>query len=73
MSAAATRTVCVNLDRCEGHGRCYAIAPDLLQPMDDHGHAEFYRSPIAESDQSVLDLAQRAIDSCPEEALSWGS
>ena len=30
--------VCVDADRCEGHGRCYTLAPDVFD-ADDVGHA----------------------------------
>ena len=29
----------VDEDRCEGHGRCYALAPAVFEP-DDLGNAE---------------------------------
>lgn len=66
------RRICVDLDRCEGHGRCYAIAPDVLGPMDDHGHSEFLVAGIDPQDADLLRRADRAVQSCPEEALSWG-
>ena len=31
--------VVVDGDLCTGHGRCYALAPDLFGP-DDYGHCE---------------------------------
>ena len=61
----------VDLDRCEGHGRCYAIVPDLLGPMDDHGHAEFLVPGVDAADEMLVERADRAVLSCPEEALSW--
>jgi ferredoxin len=66
------KRICVDLDRCEGHGRCYAIAPELMGPMDDHGHAEFLVAGIDEQDTTALARGERAVQSCPEEALSWG-
>lgn len=65
------KRICVDLERCEGHGRCYAIAPDLLQPRDDHGHAEFVASGVDPADEALFERADRAVQSCPEEALSW--
>lgn len=65
------KKICVDLDRCEGHGRCYAIAPDLLGPMDDHGHAEFLAEGVDVTDAKLYERADRAVQSCPEEALSW--
>ena len=65
------KRICVDLERCEGHGRCYAIVPDLIEPMDDHGHAEFIGAAIDPSDTALYERADRAVQSCPEEALSW--
>lgn len=64
------KTIKVDLDLCQGHGRCYAIAPEVLQPFDDHGHAEFVGA-IDEDDAAALKRAEQAIESCPESALSW--
>jgi ferredoxin len=58
----------VDLSLCQGHGRCYGVAPKLFRPIDDDGHAEFYPVDI---DQSDLELGERAVVSCPEQALSW--
>jgi ferredoxin len=63
-------TIAVDLSCCEGHGKCYLVAPDLMRPMDDVGHAEFYADPIDPSDTETLARAQAAIKSCPEQALS---
>jgi ferredoxin len=65
------KKICVDLDRCEGHGRCYAIAPDLLGPIDDHGHAGFVGDGIDPADEKLMERANRAVRSCPEDALSW--
>jgi ferredoxin len=65
------KTIKVDLDWCQGHGRCYAIAPEILQPFDDHGHAEFIGG-VEESDEAAMKRAEQAIKSCPESALSWG-
>jgi ferredoxin len=61
----------VDLNRCEGHGRCYAVAPDLFGPIDDHGHSEFLGPPIDITNAALFERAERAVQSCPEEALSW--
>jgi len=66
----------VDLSCCNGHGKCYRVAGDLLQPMDDHGHAEFYAPPIDANDPADAERRERgqaAIDRCPEMALSWKS
>ncbi|WP_433575025.1 ferredoxin [Nocardia brasiliensis] len=51
--------------RCEGHGMCEALAPNLFRVGDD-GIVEPLADAAAESD---LDLVQLVVDSCPVEAL----
>ncbi len=56
----------VDLERCQGHGRCYALAPDLFV-SDDIGNA------IVLGDGTVAagleDDARLAADNCPEFAI----
>ena len=50
---------------CSGHGRCYAVAPDLFG-IDDDGRG------VAPGDlisTSAFEAAQLAVDNCPEEAI----
>ncbi|WP_433655291.1 ferredoxin [Nocardia sp. CA-128927] len=54
--------------RCEGHGMCEALAPNLFRVGDD-GIVEPFADAIDESDR---DLIQLAVDSCPVEALRLG-
>lgn len=49
--------------RCEGHGMCEALAPNLFRVGDD-GIVEPTADDIDDSD-----LIQLAVDSCPVEAL----
>jgi ferredoxin len=65
------RVIHVDLDRCVGHGKCYLVAPDLMRPFDDDGHAEFYANPIDPKDAKRFAKGQAAIETCPEEAPSW--
>jgi ferredoxin len=65
------RVIHVDLDRCVGHGKCYGVAPELMQPFDDDGHAEFYAEPLEPGEAKRIARAEAAIASCPEEALSW--
>jgi ferredoxin len=58
--------VCVDADRCEGHGRCYTLAPDVFD-SDDVGH-----SVVLVEDVSG-DLEAQAVDAeknCPEGAIT---
>jgi ferredoxin len=69
----ADRVIHVDPAFCEGHGKCYRVAPDLLRPKDDHGHAEVIVDAIADDDTAKIAQADAAINRCPEEALSWKS
>ena len=58
----------VNLDteRCTGHGRCYALAPEVYD-ADDEGHC------VLRHDVIPVELegkARAGVNNCPEEALS---
>jgi ferredoxin len=56
----------VDTDLCVGHGRCYALAPDVFG-ADDYGHCEI----IVESPEGALvDQARLGVDNCPERAIS---
>ena len=58
--------VTVNPDLCVGHGRCYALAPDVFAP-DDFGHCEI----IVESPEGALaEQARIGAENCPERAIS---
>jgi ferredoxin len=66
--APATRfTVSADRERCQGHARCWEILPELFR-IDDDGYTDLGRDvpvPAALEEQT-----QRAVDSCPELALS---
>jgi ferredoxin len=53
-------------DKCQGHGRCYALVPDLFE-SDDLGNA------VVCGDGTVApgleDGARLAADNCPEFAI----
>lgn len=58
--------VSIDLGKCCGHARCYAIDPENFQ-LDESGYAlrgSFEIPPEAE------DKAWLAVDSCPERAIS---
>ena len=52
--------------RCTGHGRCYALAPTLFED-DDEGYCVVVRAEPGPDDEAA---ARRAVDNCPEQALS---
>jgi ferredoxin len=63
--------IAVDLGRCAGHGKCYVLAPDLLAPVDDWGHAEWIGGDVGADDVERRSRGARVIANCPEFALSW--
>ena len=59
----------IHLDRekCQGHGRCYALAPSLFD-CDDEGYAVVRE--LGELDASQEHSARQAGDNCPEFAIT---
>jgi ferredoxin len=55
---------------CEGHGRCYALAPDVFE-ADDHGHCIVVLPEPATDDSRAA--ARRGADNCPERAITVDS
>jgi ferredoxin len=56
----------VDADLCVGHGRCYALAPDVFAP-DDFGHCEIL---VPDVDGPLTEQARLGVDNCPEQAIS---
>jgi ferredoxin len=56
----------VDQDRCEGHGRCYALAPALIEP-DDIGNGQETGDGTVPADQEHQ--ARLAVANCPERAV----
>ncbi len=57
----------VDSDKCQGHNRCYSIAPDLFE-VDDLGYATEVGDGTVPAGQE--DDARLAVENCPEEAIS---
>jgi ferredoxin len=57
----------VDPDRCQGHNRCYALAPSLFE-VDDLGYATERNGGLVPPDQE--EAARRAAANCPEYAIS---
>ncbi len=51
---------------CEGHGRCYALAPEVFE-ADDHGHCVVTRPAPTGAAQAA---ARLGADNCPESAIT---
>jgi ferredoxin len=56
----------IDQERCEGHGRCYTLAPELVEP-DDLGNGHEIGDGSVTPDQEVN--AQQAVANCPEHAV----
>jgi ferredoxin len=51
---------------CQGHGRCYALAPDVFE-ADDHGHC-VVPEPEVTGDREAK--ARAGAENCPEDAIT---
>jgi ferredoxin len=63
------KVVHVDLERCQGHGKCYMVASEMFSFEDEHGRSKYVGGPIDRDDEKRLALARRAVQSCPETAL----
>ena len=59
--------IAIDAAKCEGHSRCYALAPDLGD-VDDLGYA-FVLGTGAVPD-GLEDRARLIVDNCPEFAIT---
>jgi ferredoxin len=57
--------ITLDQERCTGHGRCYALAPELFD-ADDMGHCVVL---AAEVPAGLEEKASLAANTCPEGAL----
>jgi ferredoxin len=57
----------VDPERCQGHNRCYAIAPELFD-VDDEGNAHELNDGVVPVE--LEEKARLAVANCPEYAIS---
>jgi ferredoxin len=57
----------VHADACTGHGRCYTLAPELLE-CDDEGYVTL-RGRTIDVPGDQLTAARDAVAGCPEQAV----
>ncbi len=62
-----TYRVEVDQEKCQGHNRCYSLAPELFD-VDDLGTASARGDGLVPDD--LVDKARRAVANCPEFAIS---
>ena len=65
---AMTVRVKVDSEKCQGHNRCYALAPGLFK-VDEYGYAT-PRPPDGVVPPEDVEKAKLAVENCPERAIS---
>jgi ferredoxin len=58
--------VFIDSGACQGHGRCYALAPEVYT-ADDEGRGEVIEGEISED---LVDQARAGAMNCPESAIT---
>ena len=58
--------ITVDTDRCQGHNRCHAVAPDLFD-IDDLGYATAAPGSVPADLEAAARLAEA---NCPEHAIT---
>jgi ferredoxin len=58
--------IVLDAERCQGHGRCYVLAPDLFD-ADEYGHCVLLVDEVPAGRESD---AQSGVENCPEQALA---
>jgi ferredoxin len=56
----------IDTSRCQGHGRCYDLAPDLFGE-DDEGYGQVLGDGVVPPGKEAD--ARRAVSNCPERAI----
>ena len=59
--------IAIDAAKCEGHSRCYALAPDLVD-VDDLGYAFVLGTGAVP--EGLEDRARLIVDNCPEFAIT---
>jgi ferredoxin len=57
----------IDEDLCTGHGRCYALAPELFDADDETGYGVVIGT--GEVTSELRAAADRAVNNCPERAV----
>ena len=62
----ATLKIIADRSKCQGHARCYALAPDIFA-LNEEGYIDFDERVIATDREK---RARQAVRACPENALT---
>ncbi|MFD1815394.1 ferredoxin [Rhodococcus gannanensis] len=65
----AAGSLAVAQGKCQGHGRCYAVAPDLL--TDDEEGFVAQAGQVLPISVALAEQARAAADACPEWAIDY--
>ena len=66
MTEPISLKVHVEPERCQGHNRCYAIAPELFE-IDDYGNSRARGTGAVSA--ALEEKARLAVKNCPEHAV----
>jgi ferredoxin len=66
MHEIAAHIVEIDTTRCSGHGRCYALAPEVFA-SDNQGFGVVTAVDVT---GDLLDAAERGAQACPERAIT---
>ena len=58
--------ITVDTERCQGHGRCFAVAPDLY-PLNEDGYSAVATADVPPGSEPA---AEAGVNACPERAIS---
>jgi len=61
--------VTVDQSKCQGHGQCFATAPEVYS-LDDGGYVDIPADGALEVTPGSEDAARRGAAACPESALT---
>ncbi len=56
----------IDEEKCQGHNRCYALAPELVD-VDDMGTAHVLNDGVVPAE--LAEKAKLIVDNCPEYAI----
>jgi ferredoxin len=60
--------VSVDASRCQGHGQCNLVCPEVFQ-FDEQGFARIVKDEVS---RDLCADVERAVQNCPEQAIRVG-
>jgi ferredoxin len=61
-----TMRIHVEEEKCQGHNRCFVVAPELFE-LDDYGYAHEVNEGVVPPEHE--EKARLAVANCPEQAI----